>query len=272
MLNPIKNYSIMIGMKKKHMFLLAFLSMSLLSVPMVLLATTPIMHIGPLPFRTINVDGDPSDWAGITPLVVDDAGDSPPEEDIIAVYGANDENFLYFLMEFSEVGVSAAVPTNENGYTVCRFFIDIIPGGAPSSNDADFRIGFKTHILSIDTQIPADVAVLEYYVPTSWLTSDCAEVQGESMGRFVEVAVAWDCIGEQNCFNCFFTASAQINTDWAPDEDADYVMIGCCPGMPGPVGGEVISSNILSAVAPVLIIVLSVLSVGVLVLNKKHYH
>lgn len=228
---------------RKPVFLLAFMCISLFFGPTVSRATIQVMHVGSLPFRTINVDGDPSDWAGIPTLVFDGGGDSPPEEDIVAVYGANDDDFLYFLMEFNEVEISASVPVNDNDYTVCRFFIDIIPGGSSSSRDADFRIGFKTHILSVDTQIPLDVAVLEYYVPSSWLLSDCSDVHGESMGRFVEVAVAWDCIGGRKCFNSYFTASAQVNTDYAPDEGAEHLLIGCCPGEPPAVGGRLLPLN-----------------------------
>ncbi len=233
-------------MKRKYVFLFTFISLSLALIPDISHATIQIMDVGELPFRTINVDGSPNDWAGIPPLVVDPTDDGlNPYEEIVAVYAANDENFLYFLMEFKEIEVTPAISNdtqNENGYTVCRFFIDIVPGGDSSTRGADFRIGFKTHV-SFDTQIPIDVAVLEYYEPTSWLLSDCTEVQGESMERFVEVAVAWDCIGEQNCFNCYFTASADANTDYAPDPDAEYKLIGCCPGESPYVGGRLIPSN-----------------------------
>lgn len=234
-------------MKREYVFLLVFISLSLALVPAISHATIQIMDVGALPFRTINVDGDPNDWVGVSPLVVDPTDDGlDPYEEIVAVYAANDESFLYFLMEFKEVEVTPVAllnyTQNDIGATVCRFFIDIVPGGDSSSRGADFRIGYKTHV-SLDTQIPVDVAVLEYYEPTSWLLSDCTGVQGESMGRFVEVAVAWDCIGGQSCFNCFFTASAVANTDYAPDADAEYRLIGCCPGESPPVGGRLLPLN-----------------------------
>jgi hypothetical protein len=241
-----QDYFWMIIMARKYVFILAFICLSLGFIP-VSHAFIQVMDVGSLPFRTINVDGAPNDWAGIPPLVVDPTDDGlDPYEEIVAVYAANDESFLYFLMEFKEVEVTPAFSNytqNENGYTVCRFFIDIVPGEGSSENrDADFRIVFKT-LISFDTQVPVDVAVLEYYEDPSWLPADCIEVQGDSMSRFVEVAVPWDCIGGQNCFNCYFTASAAANTDYAPDADAEYKLIGCCPGESPSVGGRLIPSN-----------------------------
>jgi hypothetical protein len=156
------------------------------------------------------------------------------------------------------------------------FYIDIIPGGDPSNKYADFRIVYETYIVLGAFVFPIDEAVLQYWNGIDWDDSICTDVHGDSMGSFVEVAVAWDCIGGQNCFNCFFSASTSLSpTDWAPDLDAQYIMIGCCPGRPPePVGGEIIPRKILSAATPVVSIAISVfLAVGVIAFSKKkHYH
>ena len=90
-------------MKTRHKLMITFLSLSLIFTPMVYAFLPPptIEPFGSLPFRTINVDGDPDDWAGLPPLVLDPPGDASPisfYEDIMAVYGANDDDNLFFLM------------------------------------------------------------------------------------------------------------------------------------------------------------------------------
>ena len=59
-----------------------------------------------IPFRTIIIDGDDADWAGILPVVEDPAGDddpvyaSIPGTDLANVYMARDDTYLYFRMTF----------------------------------------------------------------------------------------------------------------------------------------------------------------------------
>jgi hypothetical protein len=100
---------------------------------------------------------------------------------------------------------------------------------------------------------------------------------GNMTQRFIEVGIPWNCIGGPDCFNCFFKAhfeyiENEINaSDYAPDQDAQYVMVGCCPTIPErePIGGEITSSNILSLTTQILVLALSILSGGVLLI-KKH--
>lgn len=56
--------------------------------------------VSPGTFATINVDGDPSEWAGIPVLISDPVGDRPGA-DIVNIKVANDGDFVYFLKEFS---------------------------------------------------------------------------------------------------------------------------------------------------------------------------
>ena len=55
-----------------------------------------------IPQRTIIVDGQPDDWAGINPIVQDDENDStcPAGTDIDYVFLAQDNNFLYWRIDF----------------------------------------------------------------------------------------------------------------------------------------------------------------------------
>jgi len=61
-----------------------------------------------IPFCTITIDGDDADWAGISPVVEDPAGDEDPEyadvpgTDLANVYMARDDTCLYFLMTFHD--------------------------------------------------------------------------------------------------------------------------------------------------------------------------
>jgi hypothetical protein len=62
-------------------------------------------------FRTITIDGNPSDWAGISPAVTDpnDGLPLPGFEgwDIVSVSVANDSTNIYFLVEFTDASVAA---------------------------------------------------------------------------------------------------------------------------------------------------------------------
>jgi hypothetical protein len=58
-----------------------------------------------IPTRTITVDGDGSDWAGLSPAVTDPTGDSTstdPGADIVAVYLAHDDAFLYIRIALAD--------------------------------------------------------------------------------------------------------------------------------------------------------------------------
>jgi hypothetical protein len=50
---------------------------------------------------TIIVDGDPSDWVDIPPLITDATGDGGGNPDLISVRVANDDNFVFILAEFA---------------------------------------------------------------------------------------------------------------------------------------------------------------------------
>jgi hypothetical protein len=86
----------------------------------------------PPPPDGIRVDGDPSDWAGISPILTDDAGDGPfdasgrylPGSDFLHVFVTNDNENVYLLIEFAGVpyggGVRLFFDTDVNPTTGCN--------------------------------------------------------------------------------------------------------------------------------------------------------
>jgi len=81
---------------------------------------------------TIRIDGDPSDWADISPILTDDAGDGPfdasggymPGSDFLHIFVTNDNLNVYFLMEFAGVpysgGIKLFFDTDVNPTTGCN--------------------------------------------------------------------------------------------------------------------------------------------------------
>jgi hypothetical protein len=266
-------------MKKKYIFSLAFLSLILLLVPMTY-SSNGIHDYGPLTYRDITVDGDSSDWSSIAPLVTDpesDPGVQYDMEDIKAVYGANDFNNLYFLMELYGSMVYEAAEVFEE-WGKYQFYIDIIPGGNPANNSADFYIEywfvniFENGVRALD--FFSEGVTLYKWSGSNWLEVNCPGLQGAMMGNCIEVGVPWWCIEGPACFNCYFYAHYQIedlnDSDIAPDEEGQYIMIGCCPGRLPPVGGELLPSRML---ASWLILILTGISTGVLFAKgKKNLH
>jgi CARDB len=86
----------------------------------------------PPPPGTISIDGDPSDWADISPILTDDAGDGPfdasgryiPGSDFLHIWVTNDNTNVYFLMEFAGVpysgGIKLFFDTDVNPTTGCN--------------------------------------------------------------------------------------------------------------------------------------------------------
>jgi hypothetical protein len=86
----------------------------------------------PPPSDTIRIDGDPDDWAGISPVLNDDAGDGPFDgfghllagSDFLHIWVTNDNTYVYFLMEFNGApytgGVTLFFDTDVNPTTGCQ--------------------------------------------------------------------------------------------------------------------------------------------------------
>lgn len=93
---------------------------------------TPV--VGP---RTVTIDGNPSDWAGITPLITDPAGDVPSSGDVVALSVVNDGSHVYFLKQFAAEGPWG------NGAAALFFDTDLNAGTGcpmPSGMGAEYAI------------------------------------------------------------------------------------------------------------------------------------
>ncbi|MGE9291114.1 MAG: PEP-CTERM sorting domain-containing protein [Puniceicoccales bacterium] len=84
-------------------------------------------------FTTITIDGDFSDWSGVPLLVSDSTGDGNPV-DMVALYAANDDDYLYIRVEYS---ASVAV----NG-TNAQIFIAL-------DNDNNAATGYDVYSLGV---------------------------------------------------------------------------------------------------------------------------
>ncbi|MFL6215857.1 MAG: CARDB domain-containing protein [Blastocatellia bacterium] len=86
----------------------------------------------PPPSDTFHIDGDPSDWAGISPVLNDAAGDGPFDSfgnllagsDFLHISVTNDNTYIYFLMEFGGApytgGIMLFFDTDVNPSTGCN--------------------------------------------------------------------------------------------------------------------------------------------------------
>jgi hypothetical protein len=86
----------------------------------------------PAPSGTLVIDGDPSDWAGISPVLNDAAGDGPFDSfgqllagsDFLHISVTNDNTYIYFLMEFNGApytgGIMLFFDTDVNPSTGCN--------------------------------------------------------------------------------------------------------------------------------------------------------
>lgn len=248
----LKSHIVMLtGMKKRNKFSITVLCLLLITLVNVSAIAPPTIEpYGSLMFRTIDVDGNSGDWAGIPPLVTDPPYDGNNDlEDIKAVYAANDEENLYFLMEIHHLNfASIDVALSEGEYS---FYIDIIPGGDPDTG-ADFKILHRVEESPNPGILKA--TYLYYYDGVCWtMETSCGGVQGNSSTYFIEVSVPWACIGGPACFNCYFSAhhTPPVNdSDYAPDQGEGPVLLGCCPGHL-PVGGEIVPYTPVSYLIPV---------------------
>ena len=64
------------------------------------LALMSSVLVFPVYAETITIDGDRNDWVGITPLINDPSGDYLGYEDLIGVSVTNDQDNVYFLLDY----------------------------------------------------------------------------------------------------------------------------------------------------------------------------
>ena len=255
----------------------------LLIISMVLLSTTNVSA----DLRTITVDGEVSDWDGLMPLITDPEGDQTggPEEDIKAVYVANDAECLYFRMElYTEVpeGVEVFGETNFDGEEYAYiFFIDSIPGvGDPDYGGADYAIEYSVtgvmNVIVINVTANNQFMFSDTYL-FKWNETlmgwepvfDCPKVEGSAKATNIEVSVDWDCIGGAECFYTLFMAKSGVpNTDYTPDlRQGTPVTIRVCPCFP--IAGELIPLRWWNPLTKYLILILAISSLMIAYPREK---
>jgi hypothetical protein len=232
--------------------------------------------------RTIIVDGDVSDWFGVAPLVTDPQNDQTgcPEEDIKAVYVANDAEHLYFRMElYNELpeGVEIFGDTNFDGEEYAYiFFIDSIPGaGDPDYGGADYAIEYSVtglvNVIVINVTASSEFMLSDTYLlkwnetMSEWQPLfDCPNVDGSANATNIEVSVGWNCIGGADCFNALFMAKCGLpNTDYVPDlRQGGPATVQVCPCFP--VAGELVDTRSWILYTRYLIAVLAISSMYIM--------
>ena len=135
----------------------------------------------------ITVDGNPNDWTGITPLLVDPEGDAPfdvfgnyhPDNDILNISVTNDDEKVYFLIEY------AAPPAQ--GATALFLDTDLDRNtGCTVLEGSEYILLF----LPSDLQPPAGTAFLGDERDCSSSSADFpGAVEFATQGRFVEASV-----------------------------------------------------------------------------------
>ena len=70
-------------------------ALSILCISLIVLVSTPMATA-----KTINVDGDPSDWDGISPIITDPDDYTWDELDVKEVYITHDADYLYVRIDF----------------------------------------------------------------------------------------------------------------------------------------------------------------------------
>jgi hypothetical protein len=116
----------------------------------------------PLPPGTIQIDGDPADWAGIHPTLTDSAGDGPFDasnqyhagSDIVKIFVTNDNSHVFFLMEFAGApytgNINLSLDTDVNPLTGCKGMEAVIHT-SPSESGAHLALAvYENCVLSED--------------------------------------------------------------------------------------------------------------------------
>jgi len=210
-------------MASKHL-----LTVSLLTALMVLsIANVP--EAVSKPHTTIMIDGNPSDWTGIPPIVTDPTGDEDADYDLTECYVTNDGSNLHFMIKVS--GSIQYVTDDTPPYTVALDTDQNEETGeteGPAGEDLD--IGF-------DYAIAGPYSENGYYVCQIFQAPMDGEPIGVSIASFSSGILEFTCplsvINYPRAIDMVF-AGVITATDFAPDQTAgthDYVTYTVTPPM-----------------------------------------
>ena len=213
---------------------------------LVLLSLVPVCQAA-----KINVDGDPSDWTGIPPLVEDPIEDAnEAAEDIVDCFCIDDCTHLCFLVTFVEGAPDMLVvyiDTDQNPTT-----------GLPAGIGADCEI-----LINLVSGDPTGLYVWDGSKMV-W-SADIVYAIGESSLEFC-VPLADAGISQGSSINLFFFASMVPASDWAPDEGYVTYKVSKCPSE---VGGEIFQIDKLAMLTPYFLVALAIATATSLVVKKR---
>jgi len=178
-----------------------------------------LAHIsGPISARTvagdlgITIDGDPGDWAGITPFLVDPTGDSlsGPDTDLVNVSYDLDSTYGYLMIR------TASDIRKETGNATIELNLDLRPGNS---------VCYRQDELHLNINYPDTLY--------AWTRDTCDSIKpfpidpsavSMAWGSVLEVRILRSALGPMNYFRPIFTAfwtdvsGAWTNVDmvWIP--------------------------------------------------------
>ena len=204
---------------------------------------------------TITVDGDTTDWAGISPIVTDAEDDPTDTIDIVRCYVTDDASYLYFRMD-----LVAGPDETGQGYFV---FIDI-DQSASTGGSIGGDIGVDYYIQCYEIG-PMTAALYRWNGTTyEFAGSDPYAVNHELHlleWRMSLAAMGMPILAAQSIDLVF---RAGFATDFAPDSGH----VTYPSELPESVGGEIISVNSLTLLAPWIAIAIAALTISTIVLSK----
>lgn len=178
--------------------------------------------------RTINVDGDSGDWAGVTSCFSEPRHDSPSSVDLVEVCLENDNSSGNNGNLYTFFNAANPIPTKED--TWFGFSIDVNNDGAFTSVDELWVAFFKRNskgfeAFALEVRDPTNFATIKR---TYSSTTDCggpagangwAALRGEGENNeVVEIRVAYGCLGLS-----FGTDTRMIQVGTHPSSDTTTI-------------------------------------------------
>ena len=201
--------------------------------------------------KTINVDGDASDWAGVSQLFSDPV-DMPGASwaDIISCYVTDDSVYLYVRIDY------VGGPEITWGPHLLYLDVDQNPatGQAYRGIGADYVVDFYT----------TPPALLE--LPGGGHVSDIIYAVNKA-SHFIESCISLADIGVEAGQKIDLILQADASSDYAPDEGhATYTT-----RVLKPLGGDVFQINKISILTPYLIIGIVILTTTTVLIKKRKH-
>ena len=205
---------------------------------------------------TITVDGDGSDWAGVSPILTDPTGDESSEIDIITCSITDDGSMVYFKMDLVD-----GPNTELNTYHI---YID---------TDRNSETGYSINDIGADYRLVHDRFLLRrlYSWIGSWSYDKQIQCQINTETHILEWGISYADLGISagQSIDVVFYAAPQAGSDYAPDEG--HVTYPKTPSETKPVGGIVFQIDKLAILSPYLMIAFAVITATSILIKKRRY-